>query len=340
MYHITTGEFHITNVCNINCHNCNRYNNFAFSGHYLWKDYADYYRAWSKIITFNRVGILGGEPMSNPDLLSWVHGLAELWPDVSTNIVTNGTYLSQWTTLHSELSRYKGQVWIEVAGHNWRKVQDQLQEISDWFPDGCEKKMLFDNDTWRRRYAATRRDSWPDCDTVEEFFQMPLEFQHMCYEHCQHPTQIFMTEFVDAKGVLVLFTPMIYFQDSALRYQKDSSYVTLRNSDPQKAVDVCYSKTCHTFFKGKLYKCPTAALLPEFLGQFDIGASAQDIELLKSYEPAEHTWSKDRLDAFIKNLNDKDPIAQCRFCPETDEVGLPLESGPKKIKLIKIRSTA
>ena len=32
-------EFYITNVCNIACPQCNRFNNWNFKGHQIWKDY-------------------------------------------------------------------------------------------------------------------------------------------------------------------------------------------------------------------------------------------------------------------------------------------------------------
>lgn len=40
----TKVEFHITNVCNLNCSACNKYNNYFYSGHYLWDDYKDFYK--------------------------------------------------------------------------------------------------------------------------------------------------------------------------------------------------------------------------------------------------------------------------------------------------------
>ena len=68
MYKLPRVEFYITNVCNLNCDNCNRFNNFAFSGHYRWADYESSFKEWSKIIDFPEIAIIGGEPFANPDL--------------------------------------------------------------------------------------------------------------------------------------------------------------------------------------------------------------------------------------------------------------------------------
>jgi molybdenum cofactor biosynthesis enzyme MoaA len=36
-------EVYITNVCNLSCRGCNRFNNYNFKGHQLWADHADEY---------------------------------------------------------------------------------------------------------------------------------------------------------------------------------------------------------------------------------------------------------------------------------------------------------
>jgi hypothetical protein len=37
-YHLSYAEFYITHVCNLNCPDCNRFNNYAFKGHQRWDD--------------------------------------------------------------------------------------------------------------------------------------------------------------------------------------------------------------------------------------------------------------------------------------------------------------
>ena len=40
-HRLNYAEFYITNVCNLNCTECNRFNNYHFSGHQRWDDYSD-----------------------------------------------------------------------------------------------------------------------------------------------------------------------------------------------------------------------------------------------------------------------------------------------------------
>ena len=73
---LPTVEFYITNVCNLSCAGCNRFNNYKFKGLQRWDDYKDIYRRWSEELHVTKyIGILGGEPMLNPDFMNWLEGV-------------------------------------------------------------------------------------------------------------------------------------------------------------------------------------------------------------------------------------------------------------------------
>ena len=85
-------EFYITNVCNLACRGCNRFNDLNFKGHQRWADHAEAYEAWAERLDLPRITIIGGEPTLNPDLELWAMNLRRLWPDAVIMIQTNGTY--------------------------------------------------------------------------------------------------------------------------------------------------------------------------------------------------------------------------------------------------------
>ena len=85
-------EFYITNVCNLSCRGCNRFNDLNFKGHQRWVDHASAYEAWANRLDIPRITIIGGEPTLNPDLELWASNLRRLWPDAVIMIQTNGTY--------------------------------------------------------------------------------------------------------------------------------------------------------------------------------------------------------------------------------------------------------
>jgi organic radical activating enzyme len=84
-------EIYITNECNLTCKNCNRYNNYNFSGHYSWQANQQAIMAWSKRITAPVITIIGGEPMLHPDLYEWAELVCTAWPDTQVMIQSNGT---------------------------------------------------------------------------------------------------------------------------------------------------------------------------------------------------------------------------------------------------------
>ena len=109
-------EFYITNVCNLTCSGCNRYNNYKFSGWQDYNDYADIIQQWSTKINIVKPVILGGEPLLNPSINEWVRGLKTVWPTAySPEIISNGTRIDLVDGLY-ESCRETGS-WIGISLH-------------------------------------------------------------------------------------------------------------------------------------------------------------------------------------------------------------------------------
>ena len=70
-------EFYVTNVCNLACDNCNRFNNMDFKGKYDFD--VEQYREWAEKLDIHRIAILGGEPTYHPNLGSWIEGISKLY---------------------------------------------------------------------------------------------------------------------------------------------------------------------------------------------------------------------------------------------------------------------
>lgn len=120
-------EFYITNVCNLTCSECNRYNNYHFRGWSAWEDHADNLAQWARRIKIRHPVILGGEPLLNRDIVKWVRGLRRLWPySEGIQIQSNGTRIDLVPGLYEALTAKKRN-WIGVSIHD---VNDQ-QEIFD-----------------------------------------------------------------------------------------------------------------------------------------------------------------------------------------------------------------
>ncbi len=317
-------EFYITNVCNLNCPNCNRFNNFYFKGHYNWKDNEHVYRQWSEIIDFNNIGILGGESLLNPDFDNWFLGICDLWPNSSINITTNGTMLTKKKKLYNLLTSVKNKVMLSVGCHNL--------DLKDLYQQQCENLFLddysvtygthdIDYKAWKNSYNIIKDVSWPECNTPEDFLKLPQNIQHECqYTHGvsyeNHRLQYQKVYIKNGKNFTISLYPQHRFVNSTVIYDNPTQTLSLNKSDPKKAMDICMLKTCHHFIEGKLYKCGPVGVLPEFIKQYHVERDAEQDELIHSYRPASVDWNQNDLKEFIKNLHDEVPIPQCSLCPD------------------------
>lgn len=333
MHNLPRVEFYITNVCNLNCTNCNRFNNYAFSGHQLWSTYKDQYREWSKRLEFKSIGILGGEPLLNPEFLDWINGLSELWPTTKLNILSNGTQLDRWPELYNLILESNNQIQLKFSIHGKSLKQSTISKIENFLHGDIVKKydrMSFPDSEWQNMWEIIRGPDWPDCPSADDYYLLPLAIQQECETHHDLGPQIW----TDANGVSVQVTLVNYFVNSTIIPDIESQSFNLYNSDPDKAVNNCMSKYCHHFVRGKLYKCNIVSILPEFDDQYYVNMSDEDRELLLMYRPAEHDWSDESLANFLTDLKTGKSIQQCKFCPET-YASTRFDAGTKKIKFLK-----
>lgn len=336
-------EFYMTNVCNLACDHCNRYNNYAFAGHETWADYADEYAKWAEVLNLIDIGILGGEPMLNPDFLSWVRGPAMLWPNCHVAIITNGTQLDRWPTLYDELVKLGGRVWLNVSEHDTTRGNKTRQRLLDFLDEPTSDYEIYDDFLWRIKYAEIRKPEWPDCSMAQHFYKLPQAIQESCVIDPKDFYQRKNTDpcmWQDKNGIRVNLVLNAHFYPASVQYDPVEHSLNLHHSDPADAMEACHFKKCHHFIHGKLYKCGPVGILPEFIKQFPVNITAEERSLLNSYQAAEPTWNYKKLDSFIQGLRNADPIDQCTFCPGTksmQDLGGPTDAYKKKIKIKVIR---
>ena len=331
MHHLDYVEFYTTNVCNLNCVNCNRFNNFAFSGHEHWNQYYNDYTQWAKRITFNRISILGGEPMLNPTFIPAVKGVMELWPNSQINIITNGTQLDRWPELYDILINNKERVLLRISLHGHQLKASITESLHKFFQGLVTKSYdpnFFPDGKWKDMWEIIRGPDWPDCSSSEEFISMPQWIQ----DECEMQHDLGPVKWQDENGVTVIVTMDNRFVESAVKLELGK--VSLHNSDPEKAVKICGAKFCHHFVRGQLYKCAITAVLPDFIKQFKVELSDQDRTLIESAPAVTHDCVDKELTEFLNGLRNGTSIDHCKFCPEQYNKHL-IESGIKKIKLTK-----
>ena len=276
-------EFYITNVCNLACDDCNRFNNHDFGGHYLWKDYAKMHEDWSRHVRFQKIAIMGGEPLLNPTVCDWVDGINGLWQR-RVQIMTNGTRLNKTPDLYNRLVSfredgdfYRGN-WIGVSIHNHTDTERYFDEIHQFLQGSV---------------TYYHRDDPANVDN--------------CY------TWGAAHAFVDSNGMRVHVWDYTSFYPAAVS-RNSAGRFGVSDSDPELAHQQCGFRMfkCHHFMAGKIYKCAPVALFPEFDRQHAFDISEQDRQLMYSY-PALTLDSAAQASEFFEQIDQV--IPQCKFCP-------------------------
>jgi len=321
--HNHTVEMYITNVCNLACDNCNRFNNFAFKGYQRWKDSEAIYEKWSKVCDIDTFNIMGGEPFTNPDILSYIRGVRKLWPKSKIYVVTNGTHMHKIRNMIDDLR--ENDIRIKISLHSRQlaqKIESDLDQILESPVSTTHVIRDYHLEGWKKGYENIRGMGWPDCPTPADFISLPQHIQDECRDVFGIDYDSFLKYeatriLVDAKGLLFEINWCDHFHKSAVKIDPDSNKVTLHDSDPVKAAEVCDQKFCHNFNNGYLYKCGPSALLPEFIKQFKVEVSDEDMDIINSYQPASPDWPIDRLQTFLDGLGKGSHIPQCKFCPQS-----------------------
>lgn len=152
MFSLSYAEFYITNVCNLTCQGCNRFNSFRFKGWQSWDDYRDIYAQWSQRLKLNTVTIMGGEPLLNPTFYQWLAGIRSLWPRAQIGIASNGTQLEKHQRLYDIL---KNDLKIElgVSLHNESTKDSIIQSVERFLTGPLTHE--FDDTQYREKLRIT-----------------------------------------------------------------------------------------------------------------------------------------------------------------------------------------
>jgi len=244
-HHFSKVEFYITNVCNLNCNGCNRFNNFKFSGGQRWADYEAIYTKWGEYVEIDHIVILGGEPLLNPDILEWIYGLNRIFkPKKKLQILSNGTRLTNVKGLYEAL-QVNG-TWIGISWHNSNTIDEFETEVYKFLKG---KIIRLEKDDKQNRWGA-------DFVYTDQYdTSIPVWMENSFY------------------------SAAINLTDQGIFSLHNSNPVAAHN-----ICGFAQFKNYH-FIRGKLYKCGPVALFPEFDKQHKLDISIEDRMLLNSYQP-------------------------------------------------------
>lgn len=123
----------VTQACNISCTGCTNYSDLVHSGYLTWEQGKKQIVPWLERLEIPDFGILGGEPLMNPDIRNWIKGLRELMPNSQIRFTTNGLLLEKNFDI-VDLLHDIGNVVFKIAVHQKNEaLEDVIKKVYEKF---------------------------------------------------------------------------------------------------------------------------------------------------------------------------------------------------------------
>jgi hypothetical protein len=130
-------EIMLIRTCNLSCEGCTTFSDLKYQGYTTWTQGREWLEPWINRITLEGVGVMGGEPLINPQVREWLRGLRELLPDTQIRFVTNGLLLDRHWDVVDLLHRLGNSV-LKISQHvNTPELASVIQRVYDsydWQP--------------------------------------------------------------------------------------------------------------------------------------------------------------------------------------------------------------
>lgn len=130
-------ETMITQVCNLSCTGCTNYSDLHHTGYVRWEQGKQWLQNWLTRIDIDNFGIMGGEPLINPECRDWLIGTRRLLPQSQIRFTTNGLLLHKnWdiVDLLHELGNVSFKITVHVVDKELQTIIEKIFKRYDWKP--------------------------------------------------------------------------------------------------------------------------------------------------------------------------------------------------------------
>lgn len=126
-------EMMATQTCNLSCSGCTNYSDVVHKGWVPWKYAKSQIVPWLERVNIPDFGILGGEPLLNPEIRQWILGVRDLLPNAQIRFTTNGLLLAQNLDI-VDLAAEVGNIVFKIGVHVMDPdLENTIQYIMDRF---------------------------------------------------------------------------------------------------------------------------------------------------------------------------------------------------------------
>ena len=130
-------ETMITQVCNLSCLGCTNYSDLKHTGYVSWQQGSEWIQKWLTRIDIADFGIMGGEPLINPECRDWLIGVRRLLPQSQIRFTTNALLLERhWDLLGlmHDLGNVSFKITVHVNDDKIQHVIDRIFSTYNWKP--------------------------------------------------------------------------------------------------------------------------------------------------------------------------------------------------------------
>ena len=168
MFKMQQIEFHVTHACNFQCEGCQHYSNYQVKGRTPFSEGKEWFSAWSKRVTPERLKLLGGEPTLHPELLPYVQHAADVWPSTDRSLYTNGYFLDRHPGLAELLAKTNTLLCITVHFDDQLYYEKLVPILRKWSALSKEHGFRFAVNearyAWWKHYKGAGSDMVPYSD--------------------------------------------------------------------------------------------------------------------------------------------------------------------------------
>ncbi len=157
-------EMHLSHQCNLRCRGCSHYCDIGYGGIVPHDIGGKWIRDWSARIRPKAFHLMGGEPLLNPELASYLHTAAECFPRAKRALVTNGLLLPKRQDIFPAIIATGTRLTMSIhpiPGTLRKEFDAALDVIDQWLPRGLMISIRPFPGAWTRLYKGDNEEIRP-----------------------------------------------------------------------------------------------------------------------------------------------------------------------------------
>lgn len=182
-------EIMLIRTCNLSCEGCTTFSDLKYQGYVAWQQGQAWLEPWIKRFEPEGVGVMGGEPLINPEIREWLIGLRQMLPNTQIRFVTNGLLLKRhWDIVkllhdlgnsvlkisrHVDTPELNSVIKLVQDSYNWQPVTEF--GIDRWLTDNEFRFQLAQPKTFLKTFRDSYESMSPHNNDPKDAFELCVQ---------------------------------------------------------------------------------------------------------------------------------------------------------------------